>query len=203
MVDTDLSDDTVALPRRLVRWPLEVVPPEGFDPDDLATWPSLAGRLEWVKGRLLYMPPCGDRQSDTVSDLATELGLWRRSHPEFVTSTNEAGVKLEGDVRGADAAIFREEDVGPMTGGLRHVAPVLAAEVSGREPEPFDEKAAWYLDRGVVVVWILFVERRVVRIVTRSGTTEHAVGERIPEHPALPDLSPRVEDLFAQVLRAR
>src|SRR5438128_9527336 len=34
-------------------------PPEGFRPEEPASWPRIDGRLEWVGGRLLYMPPCG------------------------------------------------------------------------------------------------------------------------------------------------
>ena len=45
-----------------VRYPVELVPPEGFDPARVETWPRIDGRIEWVEGRLLYMPPCGERQ---------------------------------------------------------------------------------------------------------------------------------------------
>ena len=45
-----------------VRYPVELVPPEGFAPARLEMWPRIDGRLEWVEGRLLYMPPCGERQ---------------------------------------------------------------------------------------------------------------------------------------------
>ena len=46
-----------------VRYPVELVPPEGFDPARVETWPRIDGRLEWVEGRLLFMPPCGERQA--------------------------------------------------------------------------------------------------------------------------------------------
>jgi len=38
-------------------------------------------------------------------------------------------------------------------------------------------------------------------VITKEGASEHGVGERIPEHPALPGLAPKVDDLFAQVIR--
>jgi len=41
---------------------VELDPPLGFDPARLEAWPAVEGRLRWVEGRLLYMPPCGDRQ---------------------------------------------------------------------------------------------------------------------------------------------
>ena len=57
-----------------VRFPVELTPPEGFDPARLETWPRVEGRLEWVEGRLLYMPPCGGLQYFTVGDLVLTLG---------------------------------------------------------------------------------------------------------------------------------
>ena len=196
-----LDDDFMPLPRRIVRWPVELVPPEGFDPHDLATWPRISGRLEWVRGRLLYMPPCGMEQALTVTDLVVVLGLWARAHPEFVVCTNEAGMKLADDVRGADGAVFRRADGLPTGHEVARVPPVLAIEVSGRDPEPLDEKAQWYLDHGVVVVWLVLTDRRVVRVVSEASSVELGVGERIPEHPALPGLAPRISDLFAQTSR--
>jgi hypothetical protein len=44
------------------QFPVEVRPPPGFDADKLSTWPDDPGRFEYVDGRLLYMPPCGDAQ---------------------------------------------------------------------------------------------------------------------------------------------
>jgi Uma2 family endonuclease len=111
---------------------------------------------------------------------------------------------LGEEVRAADAAMWRLEDVGPSTPGLRRVPPVLAVEIAGKD-EPLEsllEKATWYLDRGVEVVWILVpsTEKAVVR--TTAGTTEVRAEERLPPHPSLPGLTPRVSDLF-RFLRRR
>ena len=51
------------------RYPVELVPSGGFDPARVETWPRIDGRLEWVEGRLLFMPPCGERQALTVTDV--------------------------------------------------------------------------------------------------------------------------------------
>jgi len=72
-------DEAISLPRA-VRFPVEMLPPEGFDADTLETWPKVVGRLEYVDGRLLFMPPCGDFQQDTVTDVAITLGAWVRRH---------------------------------------------------------------------------------------------------------------------------
>jgi hypothetical protein len=92
------SDDVIHVPAS-VRFPVELVPPDGFDPARLETWPRVEGRLEWVGGRLLYMPPCGEMQQATVADVVGVLIPWQRAHPEFSVGTNEAGMRLGEDSR--------------------------------------------------------------------------------------------------------
>jgi Uma2 family endonuclease len=195
-------EETITLPRA-VRFPVELVPPEGFDEERLETWPRVVGRLEYVQGRLLYMPPCGDLQQDVVTDVVITLGTWVRSHPEFVLGTNEAGMRLAGSTRAADAALWRRRDLAGYTGGLRRVPPVLAVEVaSPDEPEhPLRDKARWYLGAGVRAIWIVLPDSREVVVVTEAGEGRYRVGERIPAHPDLPGLSPEVSELFAQLAR--
>jgi len=122
--------EMIPLPRA-VRFPVELIPPDGFDPEDPRTWPKVDGRLEDVNGRLLYLPPCGDMQQDTVADVVTTLRNWARHHSGFVVGTNEAGMLLRGAARVADAAIWRRSDVGTYTQKYRRVPPVLAVEVAG------------------------------------------------------------------------
>ncbi len=194
-------EETISLPRA-VRFPVELVPPEGFDPERLPTWPQVAGRLEYVDGRLLYMPPCGDVQQDTVTDLVITLGAWVRSHPGFVLGTNEAGMRLAGATRAADAAIWSRARAGPYTGGLRRTPPLLAVEVAGAgtdEPEALlRDKARWYLAAGVAIVWLVLPESREVVVITPADERRFAQGDAIAEHPELPGLAPLVRDLFRQ-----
>lgn len=195
--------DWTPVPTIAITLPLELPLPDGFAHDDLATWPLVEGRLEYVDGRLLYMPPSGDEQQDTVADVATELGLWARAHPEFLASTNEAGIMFGQDVRAVDASLFRRADVGPYTGGLRRVPPVLAVEVAGKDepPQLQLDKAAWYLMHGVEVVWVLAPRTRRVIVVTGEGRAELGLGDRLPTHLSLPGLEPLVDDLFRQIRR--
>lgn len=193
-------DEQIVLPRA-IRFPIELIPPEGFDAERLETWPRVAGRLEYVEGRLLYMPPCGDEQQDVVADVVITVGAWVRAHREFVLGTNEAGMRLSGTTRAADAAVWRRADMGAHTGGLRRVPPVLAVEVAAQdEPEHvLDEKARWYLSVGVEVVWLVLPASREIVVHTASGAGRFESGAQLPEHPSLPGLTPRVEDFFVQL----
>jgi Uma2 family endonuclease len=193
-------DETIVLPRA-VRFPVEFLPPRGFDPDDLATWPRVDGRLEHVDGRLLYMPPCGDDQQYTVTDVVIVLGAWVRGHRDYVLGSNEAGMRLGGDTRAADAAIWLRREVSPRTGGFQRVPPVLAVEVGGVDETEEDllAKAEWYLSVGVATVWNVVPQARVVIVVTRAGATRHEAGAVLPEPAGLDGLRVAVADLFVQL----
>ena len=197
---SEFDETTLQVPRA-VKLPVELTPPEGFDPREPATWPAVDGRLEWLGGRLLWMPPCADVQQDTVADVAGNLWLWGRDHPEFAVGTNEAGMRLGEDSRAADAAVWRRTELGGYRGKFRHLPPVLAVEVSGQDETEsvLREKAHWYLAAGVEVVWLVLAEEREVLVITPAGECRLGAGDCIPEHPALPGLAPDVADLFRQI----
>lgn len=193
-------DEQIVLPRA-IRFPVELIPPEGFDEERPERWPRVDGRLEYVEGRLLYLPPCGDEQQDVVADVVITVGAWVRAHREFVLGTNEAGMRLSGTTRAADAAVWRRSDLGSRTGGLRRVPPVLAVEVAALdEPEgALAEKTSWYLSVGVPVVWVVLPAARQVLVTTADGSARFECGSALPAHPALPGLVPRVDDFFVQL----
>jgi Uma2 family endonuclease len=195
-----LDDDAVVLRKAGVRFPIELRP-AGFHADDLSTWPEANGRLEWVAGKLLYMPPCADIQQDVAVDVVHILRTWSEAHPEFVVGGNEAGMKLGDDVRAADAALWLRAEVGPSVGRLRHVPPRLAVEVAGQDEDEsaLRTKAEWYLAHGVLVVWIVLPTSREIVVIRQDGASRHARGERIPAVGHLPDLAPDVSRFFAQL----
>ena len=200
-MDPSLYDDVVSVPRA-ARFPIELRPPHAFRADDPATWPSVDGRLELVDGRLLYMPPCGDTQQYVATMVSFILARWARGHREFVVGSNEAGMRLGADTRGADAAVWLRHSVSPRTGKFQRVPPVLAVEVAGLdEEEPrLQEKARWYLGHDVKIVWIVLPDLREVVVVRAEGQLRCAMGQTLPREPELPDLEPSVDEIFAQLL---
>ncbi len=196
----DAYEETV-VPRAGVRFPLKLPVPEGFDPGREETWPNVVGRLEYVDGDLWFMPPCGLNQQVTVSDVVKVLGVWRGQHEEFIVGTNEAGMKLDEDVRGADVAVWRRAAVGRLDSKFARVPPILAVEIAGRDDtlELLRDKARWYFDHGVEAVWLLDPTTATVHVLATANEHAFQRGERIPEIPALPGLSPLVDDLFRQL----
>jgi Uma2 family endonuclease len=195
-----LDDDAVVLRKAGVRFPIELRP-AGFRADDPSTWPDAVGRLEWVGGKLLYMPPCADIQQDVAVDVVHVLRTWSEAHPAFVVGGNEAGMKLGDDVRAADAALWLRAATGPSVGRMRHVPPVLAVEVAGQDEDEtaLRLKAEWYLTRGVLVVWIVLPASREVLVIRPDGESRLTCGQTIPPEASLPDLTPEVSRFFAQL----
>lgn len=188
------------VPADAVRWPA-VLPsvPEGFVPERAETWPQGPGRYEYVAGRLQYMPPCGEIQQFVSVAVVAELMAWRRTHTGFNVGGNEAGMLLDGDVRGADGAVWVR--VKPPEAGFARVPPILAVEVAGQQDtlEYLEEKAEWYLAHGVLVVWIVLPDKRIVRVITRAERVTLDASSKIPEHRSLPGLTPPVSSFFQQL----
>lgn len=193
-------DESIELPRA-IRFPIEMIPPAGFDPEDTATWPKVDGRLEFVDGRLWYMPPCGQDQQLTVADVVSTLVVWSRAHSGFAVGTNEAGMRLLGSTRGADAAVWSPGALGPSSPSLPRVAPVLVVEVSGRDDteDYLREKAGWCFDAGVRVVWLVLTESREVLVLTPDTESRYGHEDRLAAHDLLPGLAPAVRELFVQL----
>ena len=195
-----LEPETISVPAS-ARFPIELEPPAGFRPDEPSSWPRVEGRLEYVGGRLLYMPPCGDLQQVVAASCVGLLVAWAAEHPDFMVGSNEAGILLDGEVRGAEAAVWRRESRSQYTGGYVRVPPILAVEVAGR-PEGravLRAKARWYLQHGVEIVWLILPRSREVIVVEREGESRHGSGNRLPSYAMLPGLAPAVDVFFRQL----
>jgi len=195
-----LGDDEVVFRRTGVRFPVELRP-EGVVLGEPSTWPVVVGRLEALEGRLLYMPPCADKQQYVASDVVFVLRSWTSRVPGFVVGGNEAGMKLGGDVRAADAAVWRRADVGSPSGRVQSVPPVLAVEVAGQDEGETEllEKARWYARQGVPTVWLVLPDTREVVVLEGGRTLRCKAGETLPEVGALPGLRPLVDEMFRQL----
>lgn len=136
-------------------------------------------------------------------DVAFVLRSWSEAHPEFVVGGNEAGMKLGGDVRAADVAVWRVNAATPRSGRIRTVPPVLAVEVSGEDEDEqvLRGKAHWYLEHGVSVVWLVFPDARRVLVLSAAGEKNLVAGQTLPPDEQLPNLKPAVAQLLAQLDR--
>lgn len=192
----------IRLEREQIRFPLPLKRPRGFRLAEPSSWPHVEGRLEYVNGELLFMPPCADYQQDVAAEIIRLLGNWSVKHPSFLVAGNEAGMLLEGEARGADAAVWRKADVGPHRGVFRRVPPLLAVEVAGEDEAAAElrRKAAWYLGHGVATVWLVLPHERLVLSITSEGETRAKGRARLSAH-GLAGLRPTAGSLFRQLER--
>lgn len=111
------------------------------------------------------------------------------------------GVSFGRDKRGIGVALWRRGDLGAPSWGFAQVPPLLAVEVAGRDDrEPYlREKAAWYLARGVTLVWLVLPDPREVVVVSGDEERRYGLGEELAAHGALPDLTPAVADFLRQL----
>ncbi|MCL2451121.1 MAG: Uma2 family endonuclease [Polyangiaceae bacterium] len=102
---------------------------------------------------------------------------------------------LGGEVRAADAAVWRESPAGD---GFARTAPLLAVEVCGADDtiDRLRQKARWYIAHGVTTVWIV---TPATRRVTSDGESETTPDRAMPEPAGLPGLSPAVSSFFRQL----
>lgn len=195
------SDATpIRLQRAFVRFPIQLSTPLGFRVSAPASWPAVNGRLEFVDGALLFMPPCADYQQDVSAEAVRLLGNWSVLHPEFIVAGNEAGMLLDGEARGADVAVWKRADVGPHRGRFRRVPPILAVEVAGEDEDEasLTSKARWYLRHGVKTVWLTFPEQREVIVVTARRSRKLRGSSKL-EAAGLPGLDITAAELFRQL----
>jgi Uma2 family endonuclease len=190
----------IRLPRAQLRFPITVSQPSGFRAERPATWPRLEGRLEFVGGEILFMPPCADFQQAVSSETIRLLGNWSVEHPEYLVAGNEAGMILGGEVRAADVAVWKRSVAGPHRGVFRRVAPVLVVELAGEDEEEaaLRAKARWYLSHGVEVVWLAFPRERLVISVTDAGS-KRVKGARSLPAGSLPGSEITARELFRQL----
>lgn len=149
------------------------------------------------------MPPCADYQQDVAMDVAYVLRSWSEQRPDFIVGGNEAGMKLGGDIRAADAAVWRAAEAGQRSGRVRSVPPVLAVEIAGEDEEEsaLRRKARWYFEHGVALVWLVLPDTREVVVLQDSGEQRFGRNERLAKTELLPGLTPEASRFFAQLGR--
>lgn len=132
-------EDFIPVPRTArLKLPLALDRPDGFVVSDPESWPRVHGRLEFYDRRLWFMPPGGDEQQDVAVSVVSGLHRWARKSGDYVVGGNEAGILLDGEARGADAAVWLRESLPPRTGRFRTVPPILAVEVAGLDEDERD-----------------------------------------------------------------
>jgi Uma2 family endonuclease len=161
------------------------------------------GPHELARGKVIALSPAGPEHGLICLNIGAILRAYgRRTGHGYALGNDSAVVLAEDTVRGPDVCYFSEArwplaQVGPRPGS---VPPDLAVEVDEPNdlPSELHEKLADYLRAGVLMVWVVYLEKRTLDVHRPGGTppvvlTESDVLENLPE---LPGFRCRVAEFF-------
>jgi len=166
--------------------------------------PDRGGRAELVQGEVIEMAPEGNESSAVglmighllmVHVLPRKAGVLSGAQGGFVLARNPDVVRAP-DV--AFVARARLPD-GQVPRGFLELAPDLAVEVVSPSDRSADieAKVADYLQAGTKLVWVVFPDRRRVRVQTTLAEARWlSAGDTLTGDPVLPGFSCAVSEIF-------
>lgn len=172
--------------------------------DEFSRLPSRDGKVELVRGEVVYRAPAGGEHGGLQVQLAVEMKLHeRRSGLRFVVT--EVGFRLFTDpdtVRAPDIAYVEAGALpeGRLPTGFIAGAPALAVEVISPTDthQEVEEKVAEYLAAGTKLVWLLHPKPRSVTVRRPDGTAQTLRGDdTLSGEDVFPGFRIRVRDLFS------
>jgi Uma2 family endonuclease len=140
------------------------------------------GRHEWVRGRVVEMPPPGHEHGSLDSVLAGALGGYVRQHRLGKHYVN-TGFLIQPDIlRGPDQAFIstkRLTENPPPTRGYWATVPDLAVEIVSPDDraDEINQKVREYLEAGVRLVWLVYPRQRQVHVYRASGDVQILFGD--------------------------
>lgn len=174
--------------------------------EELLALPDDEWRYELVEGRLVRMPPTGDRHNRTSARLFGAVYGFVTSRGLGEVYPQESGFLLSASgepdtVLAPDLAFVRAEHVPrPTIDGFPRIAPDMVAEViSPSQTLPqLRQKAETWLAYGVRQVWILVPETRTVEVWSAAGPPAILdENDTLAGEDALSGFTVAVADLFA------
>jgi Uma2 family endonuclease len=76
-------------------------------------------------------------------------------------------------------------------------------EVAGQDEEErvLREKAHWYVQNGVPIIWLVLPDTREVVVIVPTGASRFGRADRLPRSDLRPGLEPEVSRFFLQLER--
>jgi Uma2 family endonuclease len=163
------------------------------------------GMHELVRGEIIEMPPPGQRHGRICFKAAMILERFGTQTGHGYALTNDVAVQTErgpDSVRGADVTYFSNArwPESQIVAGIPPVPPDLVVEVYSPSDRPgkMGEKISEYLNAGVAMVWVLYPERRALRIERLEDPVPMILedGQAVEGLPELPGFRCLVSEFF-------
>jgi Uma2 family endonuclease len=158
-----------------------LAPPEAkrlLTTDDVDKMGGAADGFELVNGVLVEKHP-SHLAGYSTSRFATEVGLYLREHPVGYIFGSESmyrlGVRSPRTGRKPDASVVLKDDLpdGKIPDTNFHGRPTLAFESisPGDTGTEIERKLSEYIEAGVPLIWVLYPQNRIGRVVHGDGST--------------------------------
>jgi Uma2 family endonuclease len=163
------------------------------------------GMHELVRGEIIEVTPPGGWHGFVCGNAALLLGNFGKQTGHGYIMTNDTAVLTERDpdsVRGGDVLYYSNArwargQAGP---GIPPIVPDLVVEVYSPSDRPgkMGEKISEYLNAGIAMVWVLYPERRTLRIERLEDPVPMILedGQAVEGLPELPGFRCLVSEFF-------
>jgi Uma2 family endonuclease len=172
--------------------------------DELLTMPDDGRRYELYRGELREVSPSGFEASYIGALFVAEIGAFARRHGLGAVTMADGGYLFEvgpDTVRAPDVAFIRADRLPPpdQRAGYPNAVPDLVIEVVSPNDTRHEvaDKVAFYLERGVPLVWTVWPRpREVVAHRPGEGPQTFREGDVLTAEDVLPGFRLPVEDVF-------
>jgi Uma2 family endonuclease len=161
------------------------------------------GSYELVRGEVVELSPGMSEHARICARVCFALETYGRQSGFGYALSNDMAVVTErcpDTVRGADVSFYSharvpEKSLQPK---LLSVAPDLVVEVYSKSDRPGEmrKKINEYLDAGVLMVWVVYPERRTVNVYRAAEPIVLNASEMLESLPELPGFRCPVSDFF-------
>ena len=156
-------------------------------------------RFELIDGEVVEKVPTQEH-GICAGNLVTDMNLWLRQNPIGRVSV-EARHRPAGNERNdrlPDVSFVRDLTKPVVRGGAANFMPDLVVEIQSPDddPEAMREKARFYLANGTKIVWLVFMQLRIVEVITADGTWTVGEDDVLSGLDVMPGFELPVKNIF-------
>jgi Uma2 family endonuclease len=173
-----------------------------------AFWEQYGGKpFELVHGKVVEVSPSGSRASAIAGRIIGKIEAYLDKNPIGIVTIADGGYVLDGyNLRVPDVAYMSNEkwDSLPDPDKYAPFSPDIAIEVVSPTDgaSEVQEKVGLYLESGVLLVWVVYPNRKEVIVYQPDGTSRtYTANDTLDAGKILPGFVLPVANIFARLTR--
>lgn len=156
--------------------------------------------FELINGEIVEKLPT-ERHGYISVNITTELRLWvkKTGKGRVVVEVRHQNPADTHNARQPDISYYADTSRPIVEKGAVHQMPDLAIEIKSPDDsyKKLRAKADYYLANGAKAVWLIYLEKRMVEVLTPDDFQFVRAGEILDGGDLLPGFSMKVDDIFA------